>query len=90
MYNAVMVSIQVRDVPAQVRDTLAEVARSRGQSMQAYLLALLEEDARRARNVMLLRQVRETGGGYVAALGETAGELDALRAGRDERHAGDA
>ena len=60
MYNAVMVSIQVRDVPEQVRDTLAEVARSRGQSMQAYLLALLEEDARRARNVMLLRQVRET------------------------------
>ena len=27
--------------------------------MQAYLLALLEEDARRARNVMLLKQVRE-------------------------------
>jgi len=34
--------------------------------MQAYLLALLEEDARRAGNVMLLKQVRETGGGYVA------------------------
>ena len=62
-----MVSIQVRDVPEEVRDTLAQVARSRGQSMQAYLLALLEEDARRARNVMLLKQVRETGGGYVAA-----------------------
>jgi hypothetical protein len=41
MYNAIMVSIQVRDVPEQVRDTLAEVARSRGQSMQAYLLSLL-------------------------------------------------
>jgi hypothetical protein len=83
-----VVSIQVRDVPEQVRDTLAQVARSRGQSMQAYLLALLEEDARRARNVMLLKQVRETGGGYVAA-GETAGELDAIRAGRDQRNAGD-
>ena len=90
MYNAVMVSIQVRDVPEQVRDTLAEVARSRGQSMQAYLLALLEEDARRARNVMLLRRVRETGGGYVAAAGETAGELDAIRSARDQRSAGDA
>jgi hypothetical protein len=90
MYNAIMVSIQVRDVPEQVRDTLAEVARSRGQSMQAYLLALLEEDARRARNVMLLRRVRETGGGYVAVPGETAGELDAMRAGRDQRNAGDA
>jgi len=84
-----MVSIQVRDVPEQVRDTLAKVAKSRGQSMQAYLLALLEEDARRAGNVMLLKQVRETGGGYVAAApGETAGELDAIRAGRDRRNAG--
>jgi len=55
-----------------------------------YLLALLEEDARRARNVMLLRQLRETGGGYVAVPGETAGELDAIRAGRDQRNAGDA
>ena len=85
-----MVSIQVRDVPEQVRDTLAEVARSRGQSMQAYLLSLLEEDARRARNVMLLRRVRETGGGDVAVSGETARELDAMRAGRDQRNAGDA
>jgi antitoxin FitA len=90
MYNACMVSIQVRDVPEQVRDTLAKVAKSRGQSMQAYLLALLEEDARRAGNVMLLKQVRETGGGYAAASGETAGELDAIRAGRDRRNADDA
>jgi antitoxin FitA len=90
MYNAIMVSIQVRDVPEQVRETLAEVARSRGQSMQAYLLALLEEDARRARNVMLLRRVRETGGGYVAVPGEAARELDAMRAGRDQRNADDA
>lgn len=82
-----MVSIQVRDVPEQVRDTLAEVAQSRGQSMQAYLLALLEEDARRARNVMLLRQVRQTGGGYAAASGETADELGAIRAERDQRNA---
>jgi hypothetical protein len=58
--------------------------------MQAYLLALLEEDARRARNVMLLKRVRETGGGYGAARGETAGELDAIRTGRDQRNAGDA
>jgi antitoxin FitA len=90
MYNDCMVSIQVRDVPEQVRDTLAEAARARGQSMQAYLLSLLEEDARRARNVMLLRQVRETRGGYVAAPGEAAEELDAIRAERDQRNTGDA
>ena len=85
-----MVSIQVRDVPEQVRDTLAKVAKLRGQSMQAYLLALLEEDARRAGNVMLLKQIREIGGGYVAVPGETAGELDTIRTGRDRRNAGDA
>ena len=90
MYNAIVVSIQVLDVPEQVRDTLAQVARSRGQSMQAYLLAPPEEDARRARNVMLLKQVRENGGGYVAAPGETAGELEVIRAGRDQRNTGDA
>jgi hypothetical protein len=38
---------------------------------------------------MLMKQVRESGGGYVAAVGETAGELDAIRAGRDQRNAGD-
>jgi antitoxin FitA len=86
MYNAVMVSIQVRDVPEQVRDTLAEVARTRGQSMQAYLRGLLEEDARRARNVVLLRQVRTAGAGYVGAPGESAAELGAIRDERDLRN----
>ena len=83
-----MVSIQVRDVPEQVRDTIADMARARGQSMQAYLLALLEEDARRARNVMLLREVRQAGGGYLAAPGETAAELREIRAERDQRNGG--
>lgn len=54
--------------------------------MQAYLLTLLEEDARSAQNVMLLRQVRETGGGYRANPEDTAEELDALRAERDQRN----
>ena len=58
-----------------------------GAVQQAYLLALLEEDARRARNVMLLRQVRQTGGGYAAAPGETVDELGAIRAERDQRNA---
>jgi antitoxin FitA len=83
-----MVSIQVRGVPEQVRDTLAEMARARGQSMQAYLLALLEEDARRARNVMLLREVRQARGGYAAAPAETAEELRKIRAERDQRNGG--
>jgi hypothetical protein len=85
-----MVSIQVRDVPEQVRDTLAEVARSRGQSMQAYLLGLLEEDARRARNLVLLRQVRAAGAGYAGAPGESAAEIGAIRGERDLRNRGGA
>ena len=83
-----MVSIQVRDVPEQVRDTLAEMARARGQSMQAYLLALLEEDARRARNVVLLRELRQAKGGYVAVPAETTEELREIRAERDQRNGG--
>jgi predicted metal-dependent TIM-barrel fold hydrolase len=83
-----MVNIQIRDVPETVRDTLAKVARSRGQSMQAYLRDLLEEDARRAANAALLRQVRAAGRGHRGAPGETARELEEIRAQRDLRNAG--
>lgn len=86
MYSACMVNIQIRDVSEQTRDALAEMARARGQSMQAYLRSLLDEDARRANNVALLRQVRAVGGGCVTRPGETASELDALRAERDTRN----
>ena len=43
------VALQVRDVPEEVRDALAEAAAARGQSMQAYLLDLVVEEARIAR-----------------------------------------
>jgi plasmid stability protein len=51
-----MVALQIRDVPDEVRDTLAERARERGQSLQAFLLGLVEAEARRARNASLLAQ----------------------------------
>lgn len=86
MYNAGMVNIQIREVPEQVRDVLAESARHRGQSMQAYLLDLLEEDARRAGNAALLRQARRAGPGYVSAAGETGSEIADIRAERDRRN----
>jgi hypothetical protein len=81
-----MVNIQIRDVSEQARDALARVARSRGQSMQAYLRCLLEEEARRAMNVTLLQRLRAMGGGYTGAPGETAGELDTIRGERDLRN----
>lgn len=83
---ACVVDIQIRDVPEPTRKALAEMARARGQSMQAYVRALLDEHARRAGNVALLRQVRAVDGGCVTRPGETASELDALRAERDARN----
>jgi hypothetical protein len=85
MYTAGMTNIQIRDVPEQVRDTLAEMARARGQSMQVYLRHLLEDDARRANNAALLNRVAGLGGGYVSEPGETAREIDAIRAERTEQ-----
>lgn len=82
MYNTCMVHIQIRDVPDDVRDALAGAARARGQSMQAYLLGLVTEEARRAANMALLDEVRAVGGGSVAEPGETARELAAIRAER--------
>lgn len=81
-----MANVQIRDVPDQVRDTLAEVARSRGQSTQAYLRNLLEEEARRASNSALLNRVRSVGGGYAAEPGETAREIEGIRNDRDRRN----
>jgi hypothetical protein len=43
------VALQIRDVPEEVRDALAGAAAARGQSMQAYLLNLVTEEARVAR-----------------------------------------
>jgi hypothetical protein len=43
------VAIQIRDVPEEVRDALAEAAAARGQSMQSYLLDVIAEEARQVR-----------------------------------------
>jgi hypothetical protein len=49
MYSACMtVALQIRDVPDDIRDLLAEQAKSRGQSMQAYLLDLVTREAQLA------------------------------------------
>ncbi|TAM67680.1 MAG: hypothetical protein EPN48_13740 [Microbacteriaceae bacterium] len=53
-----MVAIQIRDVPEQVRRALADEAETRGQSLQAYLLAVLERESSNARNGAFLRRYR--------------------------------
>jgi hypothetical protein len=40
-----VVSLQVRDVPEDVRDTLVAAAKAQGKSLQAYLLGMLIEEA---------------------------------------------
>ena len=44
------VALQIRDVPEETRDALASLAAARGQSMQAYLLNLVTDEVRLARN----------------------------------------
>lgn len=51
MYNACMsVALQIRNVPEDVRDTLAAHAERDGQSLQTFLLAMLEREAAMLRN----------------------------------------
>lgn len=62
---------------------LAQRARERGQSLQAFLLALVEAEARRSRNVELMGELRRRGGGSHVTPEETATELEQIRAARD-------
>jgi len=83
MYHACMVALQIRDVPEEVRDTLAAQARARGQSLQRYLLMLVTEEARRARNASVLARFARRKDGVVSRPGEIAAELDITRTDRD-------
>lgn len=61
-----MVTLTVRSVPDETRAALAEMARARGQSLQAYLLATLEREATFRDNLRLIDEVRadlSAGGG---------------------------
>jgi len=83
-----MVALQIRDVPEDVRRTLAERARARGQSLQAFLLSLVEDEARRCANLALLdRFVGREDGSRLSVSGATDA-LDRARAERDVEVAG--
>jgi hypothetical protein len=79
-----MVALQIRDVPEDLRDRLAELARERGQSLQAYLFDVLKDEARRQDNLAVLDRFGK--GSYGSRL--SAGDIgEALLAGRAERDA---
>lgn len=47
------VSLQIRNVPEDIRDQIARLAAAEGQSVQSYLLSLLQREARAGRNAEL-------------------------------------
>ena len=76
-----MVAIQVRDVPDAVRLALVREAESRGQSLQMFLLDVLEREGKNARNREALRThkpIRLRGSGTIDA-------TSLIRKGREER-----
>jgi hypothetical protein len=89
MYDACMVALQIRDVPEETRLALTERAGERGQSLQGFLLDLVNAEAERSRNrAILARFEGRTDGARLAGTERTAA-LDAARVERDAALVGD-
>ncbi len=83
-----MVNIQIRNVPATVRDALVANAKVEGQSLQAYLLDLLTENALADWEVnrRILEEAANTPGGVRWETPEEAQAfIDKMKAERDSR-----
>jgi hypothetical protein len=78
-----MVALQIRDVPEDVRDTLAARARERGQSLQGFLLALVIREASFSKNLDLLKDIESWPGEAGPTAEDVVAERDAARAERD-------
>lgn len=78
-----MVALQIRHVDEDVRDTLAARAQARGQSLQTYLLKMVQDDARRATNLAVLDRFEGRSDGASLPAGAAAEELRALRTERE-------
>ena len=78
-----MVALQIRDVPDDVRDTLAELARVRGQSLQAFLLSMVVNEARRSANAALLAGFSDRSDGSQLTPTDIVTALDEARSERD-------
>lgn len=80
MYNACMtVALQIRNVPDDVRDALVERASRLGQSMQAFLLDVVQREARLARNT----QMFERTAGHRTVIPDEYSPERIIREGRD-------
>ena len=78
-----MVALQIRDVPDDVNAALKARAAAAGQSLQAFLLAVVQREARRGDNAAILAQFRGRTDG-VSSPGDTVRVLAQAREERDE------
>ncbi len=78
-----MVALQIRDVPEDIRQTLAEQAATRGQSLQAFLLALVTDEARRSANLAVLGRFGARQDGSRLSTAQVTKALDQARAERE-------
>ncbi|MGL5861366.1 MAG: FitA-like ribbon-helix-helix domain-containing protein [Phycicoccus sp.] len=78
-----VVALQIRNVPVEVRDALADRARREGRSLQAVLLEIVEQEAGRSRNASILESFRHRSDGSRVGVDETASEIASLRRERD-------
>lgn len=77
-----MAVLTIRDVPDDVKDALARDARERGQSLQAFLLGVLQRQAAFSRNRQLLSEIESDlaeGGGADADAPDAAALLEQAR-----------
>ena len=78
-----MVALQIRDVPDEVNEVLKARAAAAGQSLQAYLLALVQREAARGDNAAILARFRGRADG-VPSPGDTTRLLEQARDERDD------
>ncbi|MFF3495955.1 hypothetical protein ACFYWS_31935 [Streptomyces sp. NPDC002795] len=74
-----MVALQIRDVPDEVRAILSDRAQQLGQSLQAYLLNLVTDEAKRAENLALLRAFEGRTDGSTEPMADNVAEIEAAR-----------
>lgn len=79
-----MVALQIREVPDDIRQTLADRATARGQSLQSFLLSLVTAEARRSTNLALLERFDGRHDGSQLSTMQVTKELDEARAGRED------
>ncbi|MGH9073029.1 MAG: hypothetical protein ACRDZQ_02760 [Acidimicrobiales bacterium] len=78
-----MVALQIRGVPDDIRQTLADRAAARGQSLQSFLLALVTNEARRSTNLALLERFGGRQDGSQLSTAQVTEALDRARAERE-------